>query len=165
MKKVDLKNRKSASIGAVTGLVLMIAVSLLLTNCSTRRQTYGTYSGNTSGVVNSPNLLQDDCALLHIYRSGSMMGAAIGYDLYLGNEMIFRVKNKSKTTIEVTREGRYILSAKTETRTEVPIDIQFGHEYYVRCGLKMGALVGRPDIEIVGSRTVKPEFDKIPAKR
>jgi len=103
----------------------------------------------------------ENCALLHIYRSASMVGVAVAYDLFLDDEKIFHAKNKNKATIEVTREGLMTLSAKTETKVEIPIDIQFGNEYYVSCKLKMGALVGRPVIEIVDSATGKKEFDKI----
>jgi len=108
--------------------------------------------------------LHDGCALLHIYRSASLVGAAVAYDVRLDGETVFRAKNKNKATIEVTREGLMMLSAKTETTTEVPIDIQFGREYYVRCKVKMGAIVGRPAIEIVDNATGKAEYDKITFK-
>ncbi|MDR2037644.1 MAG: DUF2846 domain-containing protein [Bacteroidales bacterium] len=106
-------------------------------------------------------LLQGDYALLHIYRKGAMAGAAIGYDVYLDDENLFRAKNNSKTTIKVTKEGMNTLRAKTETKVEIPIDIQFGREYYIRCGMKMGAFVGRPDIELVDNHTGITEFEKI----
>jgi hypothetical protein len=56
------------------------------------------------------------------------------------------------------------LWAKTEKRIEFPIEIQPGQEYYIRCGVDMGAFVGRPSIEIVDSRTGKYEFDAIKSK-
>ena len=129
---------------------------------------YGQIYEVSPDSVSTQNELQPESqgnyAVLHIYRSASMVGAAVSFDLRLDDEEIFRAKNKSKTTVEITREGMMTLSAKTETKTEVPIDIKFGREYYIRCKLKMGAMVGRPVIEIVDSDTGKAEFDKITVK-
>ena len=168
MKKEYLNNRKALLKRVLSQLALMLAVLLLLTNCGASKKVSETSADSMTNTVGSqePEIqLEDDCALLHIYRKGSFAGAAIGYDLCLDDDKIFRVTNKSKTTIKITKEGMYTLSAKTETKTEVPINIQFGNEYYVRCGVKMGALVGRPKIEAVDNRTGKAEFEKISLKK
>jgi hypothetical protein len=57
------------------------------------------------------------------------------------------------------------LWAKTETREEIPINIELGREYYVRCSVRMGAFVGRPQLELVDPQFGKYEFDKIPWKQ
>jgi hypothetical protein len=105
--------------------------------------------------------LSPDVALIHIYRVKKMAGAAVGYDIHWGDEIIWRAKNNSKTTIRLTEAGVAALWAKTESRVDLPLDIQLGREYYVRCGMKMGAFVGRPDLEIVDAATGKAEFDAI----
>jgi hypothetical protein len=46
----------------------------------------------------------------------------------------------------------------------VPIDVVFGKSYYLRCGIKMGALVGRPTLELVDYQTGKAEFENFEAK-
>jgi hypothetical protein len=91
-----------------------------------------------------------------------MAGAAIGYDVHIDNDFLYRARNNSKTTIKITKEGMATIWAKTESRVDVPIDIQFGREYYIRCGIRMGALVGRPVLEIMDNHTGKSEFDVIP---
>jgi len=118
-------------------------------------------STSAAGVRSQENQLSNDYALLHIYRVKSMAGAAIGYDLHLDNDVIFRVKNNSKTTIRVTSGGRKTLWAKTESRAELPIDIEMGQEYYILCGVGMGAVVGRPRLELVDNQRGEAEFAKV----
>lgn len=105
-------------------------------------------------------VLDMDYALLHIYRFGGA-GALVGYDIHLGDSVICRAKNKWKTTIMIKKDGYNTIWAKTESKVEVPINIQMGHEYYIRCGIKMGFAVGRPTLDLVDNRTGKPEFDSI----
>lgn len=105
--------------------------------------------------------LGNDCALLYLYRNRDYKGSMISYDVRLDNVAIYHAKNNSKTTVKITKEGMSILMAKTEKRIEIPIDIQFGHEYYIRCGIKWGVFVGRPKLEIVDKQTGKMEFDII----
>jgi hypothetical protein len=107
-------------------------------------------------------LPDEGCAVLYIYRKNAFQGSIISYDLYLEDEKIFRAANKSKTTVIVNIAGINTLHAKTEVTTKLPIEIECGREYYIRCGIKMGIAVGRPSIELVDEKTGKSEFDKIP---
>jgi hypothetical protein len=50
-------------------------------------------------------------------------------------------------------------------KTEIPIEIEFGKEYYIRCGVSMGAFVGKPSFTLVDNRTGKAEFDAIRMKK
>jgi len=109
----------------------------------------------------SDNQFSGDYALLHIYRPNSMVGRIVSYDLHLDDEVVFLVKNESKTTIRITSEGTKTLWAKTESKVKLPVDIQFGHEYYIRCGVKMGLVVGRPTLKIVDNGEGKEQYDKI----
>lgn len=108
-------------------------------------------------------LLDVDYAIINIYRySGT--GALLGYDLYLGDSLICRVQNNFKTTLHIKKDGRNTLWAKTESKSEIPINIKPGKTYYLRCGVAMGALVGRPKLEIVDSKTGAVEFGSFNAK-
>lgn len=165
MKTVKLEIRKHTQWQAVTGWTLMLTVFLLLTGCSTSKTATRTPSVSETQATQEPEAtLSDDCALLHIYRVGRMAGAAIGYDVNLDGEKVYRATNKSKTTIRITTAGPHTLSAKTESAAELPLDIQLGREYYIRCGMKMGVMVGRPELEVVGASTGKSEFNNIPSK-
>lgn len=116
----------------------------------------------TAAAPQSAAHLPNGVARVHIYRVGRTAGSAIGYDIHLGNEVVWRAKNKSRATIELSEAGFATLWAKTESRVDLPLDIVPGREYYVRCGIKMGALVGRPELELVDAVTGKAEFDAIP---
>ncbi len=108
-------------------------------------------------------LLDVDYAILNVYRYGGT-GAMVAYDLYLGDSVISRVRNNFKTTLHITKEGQNTLWAKTEAKSEVPIDIKMGRTYYLRCGISMGAFVGHPKLELVDNREGKLEFESFNAK-
>ncbi|MDR0700120.1 MAG: DUF2846 domain-containing protein [Tannerella sp.] len=161
MKKLELNMLKTGFARFITVIALMFTTSLLMTSCGTGQTT-------TSYDVPPPEaqyVLTNDCALLHIYRPSSMMGMAISYDLYLNEWVLFRVKNKTKTTIRITSPGTYTLWAKTEAREELPVNIELGKEYYLRCSVSMGAFVGRPDLSLIDPQMGKMEFDKVPWKK
>lgn len=119
---------------------------------------------NLAPKVEQDTLLDVDYAILNVYRY-SGVGALVSYDLYLGDSVICRVKNNFKTTLYIRKDGLNTLWAKTEAKSEVPIDVKIGKTYYVRCGITMGAFVGRPKIELIDSKTGKMEFESFKAKK
>ena len=108
-------------------------------------------------------IINADNAILNIYRY-SGPGAMINYDLHLGDTVICRVTNNYKTTIKITKDGLNSLWAKTEAKAEVPVNIKFGKEYFLRCGVTMGAIVGHPKLELIDSKTGKLEFESFKSK-
>ncbi|HPM03715.1 MAG TPA: hypothetical protein PK816_16265 [Candidatus Cloacimonadota bacterium] len=108
-------------------------------------------------------LLDVDYAILNVYRYGGA-GAMVSYDLYLGDSVICRVKNNYKKTILIKKDGLNTLWARTEAKSEVPIDVKMGKTYYLRCGITIGAFVGRPKLELIDSKTGKAEFESFRAK-
>jgi len=105
-------------------------------------------------------LLNADYALLHVYRH-SGIGPLVSYDLRLGDTVICRVANKFKKTIKIRRYGHHTLWAKTEAKEELPMNIQPGHEYYIRCAVTMGAFVGHPSLALVDAGTGRAEFNAV----
>jgi hypothetical protein len=105
-------------------------------------------------------LINANYALLHVYRN-SGAGALVSYDLYLGDSTICRVKNRWRKSIRIKKDGLNMLWAKTEVKKELPINITMGKEYYIRCGIAMGAFVGRPSLEVVDNINGKAEFEAI----
>lgn len=97
-------------------------------------------------------------AKLYVYRVGGP-GSLIGYNLFLGDSLIGRVKNNSRLVIKLTKEGMNTLWAKTEAKSEVPIVVEFGREYYLRCSVTMGVMVGHPQLQLVNHKTGKMEFE------
>jgi hypothetical protein len=100
-----------------------------------------------------------DYAVLHIYRPDKGIGGLMNYDLRLGDEWVLcKVKNNTWASIQVTQTGLQKVWAKTEVRSEVFIDIEPGKVYYIRCGVKMGLMVGRPTVEVVPNAIGEAEF-------
>lgn len=104
-----------------------------------------------------------DYAILNIYRYGGS-GALVSYDLHLGDSVICRVTNSYKTTLHIAKDGLNTIWAKTESKSEVPVKLEFGKTYYLRCGITMGAFVGRPKLELVDPKTGKQEFESFNAR-
>jgi hypothetical protein len=88
-------------------------------------------------------------ALLHLYRPGKMTGFLIGYDVHVGDSVSYRARNGSQGEVRRSVPGPVKLWAKTEAREEITLDVQPGREYYVRCTLGAGAVVGRPHLQQV----------------
>jgi hypothetical protein len=117
--------------------------------------------------VESPEPAQvtgDDYAIIHLYRN-SMMGMVVKYNLYLNDVLLCKVSNKWRESIKIRQYGTGMLWAKTESKTELPITIEPGREYYIRCSVKMGGLVGRPKFELVDNKTGEKEFLAISEKK
>ncbi|MCL2327068.1 MAG: hypothetical protein FWC39_01000 [Bacteroidetes bacterium] len=109
-------------------------------------------------------LIGADYAIINVYRP-SGQGALVNYDLYLGDSVICRVTNNFCESIKIYKSGLNTLWARTETKAEIPINVEFGKTYYVLCGLKMGVAVGRPSIEMVDNTTGKAGFNAIQQKK
>jgi len=107
--------------------------------------------------------LDTDYALLHVYRFRGA-GSLINYDLKLGDSTVCRIRNNFKTTLKIKKEGLNVIWAKTETKKELPIDVVHGKQYYLRCGIGIGAFVGRPTLEFVDYNTGRQEFESFDAK-
>ena len=103
-------------------------------------------------------MMDADYAELNIYRFNNGMGAFIGYDLYLGDTLICRVKNNAKQTIKIKKFGQNTLWAKTEAKVEFPINIKKGKEYFIRCSVVPGIMVGRPHFEMTSKEEGRKEF-------
>lgn len=101
-----------------------------------------------------------DYAILNVYRYNGT-GAFVGYDLHLGDEVICRVRNNSKMSLKIKKDGLNTLWARTESKAEVPVNIKPGKTYYLRCGIGMGIMVGRPTLELVEGKLGKLEFQAI----
>lgn len=102
-------------------------------------------------------------AKLYMYRFGGT-GGLVGYDVYLGDSVIWRAKSNTRQEIIIKKRGMNSLWAKTESKAEIPIDIEFGKEYYIRCSMVMGVMVGRPQLQLVDRRQGKPEYSTIKVK-
>jgi hypothetical protein len=109
-------------------------------------------------------LLNKDYALIHFYRY-SGVGALVSYDIHLGDTVLCRASNNWKKTVKVRKEGYNTVWAKTETKIEIPVNIKMGQEYYIRCGISMGVMVGHPVLTLVDNNSGRLEYQSIKYKK
>jgi hypothetical protein len=103
-------------------------------------------------------------ATLYVYRPASIVGVAIGYDLYVDDKVVCRIKSGVKYAIKIYKEGSIDVWAKTESKESIKINTKFGEEYYIKCGLTPGLAVGRPSL-LVGDKNIgKEKYLKIKKK-
>jgi len=93
-------------------------------------------------------------ALLYVYRPKNFVGFAISYELKVSNngsaEMaVGRVKNNAKFVVKLYQEGPTEITARTESKRVVKLNVKFGAKYYLKCGITMGVMVGRPELNLV----------------
>jgi len=114
------------------------------------------------GIVNShdSSFVDRNYALLHVYRQGDF-AVFLDYKLHLGDSVICNVKNNQKKTIKIYTFGTHTIWARTESKEELKINFEKGKEYYIKCGVAQGLLIGRPDLEIVKNHIGKAEYNSI----
>ena len=101
-------------------------------------------------------------ALLYIYRPD--IERSISYNVSLNDSVVCRIRNNSRYLIKVSKAGLAKISARTESRAEVLIDIQPGKAYFVKCSTFPGGFIGRPKIEIIETYKGFQEFNAMEEK-
>ncbi|RNI23671.1 hypothetical protein EFB08_19290 [Rufibacter latericius] len=165
LEKTKIEARKAG--GNALKIVEHLTPSLMTSSCHRITATILKVTNFDDVLVSSveqDTLMADvDYALLHVYRTNGM-GPLVNYDLFLGDSLLCRVKNNWKQTIKVRKDGLNTLWARTEKKVETPIKIEIGREYYVRCGVSMGAFVGHPQVDVVDKTSGRLEFQAIKEK-
>ncbi len=101
-----------------------------------------------------------DYAVIYFYRTGNFVKTP--YDVHLGDEVVYRSKNKTKAVVKVDKPGRYEIWAKTESRESLTLDIELDKEYYVRTFVHMGAAIWRPSLELMSRESALADWNAIP---
>jgi hypothetical protein len=101
-----------------------------------------------------------DYSVLNVYRPRGT-GGLVSYNLYLGDSLLCRVTSKSRHQIKIKKTGSAELWAKTESKASIPIQLVNGKQYYLRCSVAMGVMVGRPSFELVNAAIGKKEIATI----
>lgn len=106
------------------------------------------------------NAEHGDCAIIYFYRKPGM-GVLVNYDVHIGETTVYRARINSTAEVKVYEAGQLEIWAKTESKTSLPITVELGGEYYIRCDVDKGAFVGRPAFEIVPFSIGKSDYDSI----
>ena len=100
-----------------------------------------------------------DYAVIYFYRPSNGYGSFLGYKINTEKDSIIgRMRNGEKFEFKTTKFGNQTFYGELETKKEIVINVEKGKEYYVRCGVKTGIMVGRPELTVVDNHIGKKEF-------
>ncbi len=87
-------------------------------------------------------------ALIVVYRPSRFVGAAVQLTLMDGEKAVTSLLNAGYY-VYPRDPGPLTLWAKTEVRKEVSISVEAGKTYFVKGGVSMGLIMGRPQLREV----------------
>jgi hypothetical protein len=100
-----------------------------------------------------------DTGQVVFFRPGSMMGMALGCNVRENGKLIGGLGN-GKYFIETFAPGKHTFTTHSEATDTLNMEIETGETYYVKCGIGIGIVAGRPNI----APTDKATFDNKSAK-
>jgi len=100
-------------------------------------------------------------ALLYVYRLQDTLTFQPGYNLYMNDSLLCHVKSKSKNAIKIYQSGKITLTAETEQKVSVVLDMDPGHIYFLRCGTTTGSFRSIPFMEEVPFNTGLSEYQSL----
>jgi hypothetical protein len=112
-----------------------------------------TSDANTNISNNNVNAITEPAskeqATVIIYRSNFPSGWAVVYDIYADEKYLTKIKNN--TYFEVKLDPGYVVfNAMTEQpKVTLPMTLESGKTYYIRCGVSTGMWVGRPSLQLI----------------
>ena len=101
-------------------------------------------------------------AVLYIYRLKDTVFPAARYTVYMdSNKAIFQSKSRNTVTIKLDKEQKITIWAKAGKQKELTLDVQYGHSYYLRCGIEHGNVLQNPVLELVHEAKGEEEYRKL----
>lgn len=100
-------------------------------------------------------------ALLFAYRPRGGVGPIVHYDLHVDDSEVGNMKPGVAYLIKLYKPGRTKLWARTESEVHVNIDVAPRKVYFLRSTIRMGVMVGRPELELINSKAGLREFSAI----
>jgi hypothetical protein len=79
------------------------------------------------------------------YRKGGLGGAAIGCSVHENGQKVSSLGG-GKVFIMVAEPGKHQFSVKSEAKDVLTLEVEPDETQFVQCKIKMGFLVGRPDM-------------------
>lgn len=79
------------------------------------------------------------------FRPGGFVGSAVACSVHENGAKVSSLGG-GRYFIMVANPGRHEFSVKTEATDKLPLEVESDETQYVACKIKMGIMVGRPDI-------------------
>jgi len=99
-----------------------------------------------------------DSSFIFIYRGGSFSGSLTNFAIYVDDQKLCKLSNKSYFKVPV-KPGKHIISAKRggvgigKKETEVEVDTENGKSNYISCSMKTSITRARLEMEEVMEKT------------
>jgi len=103
--------------------------------------------------------IPDGVGLVYIYRPDSFFGAAVAYDVKVGETVITELPNGGYFAY-FSNPGEVEFWAKTESKSAVTLDIKQNQIYYIKGTIGVGFLVGRPHLMVVTPEVGEKEISE-----
>ena len=116
-------------------------------------------AGCASGPAFNPNSVQpvqSDEGRLYFYRS-SAAGTAVQPDVKIDGAVVGKAVPKGYFIVE-RPPGQYVVSASTEAKRSLTINLEAGEEKYIRLEVKMGLFAGHIKPVLVDQMTGRREI-------
>ncbi|WP_325646958.1 hypothetical protein [Humidesulfovibrio sp.] len=99
-------------------------------------------------------------ATIHVYRTKSLMGLGVYFDVYAGDEKVCHLREGQYCTLQVP-PGEVEIWSKFMTKGAVTLDVRAAQEYYVKASVTKGFfLFWRPHLVEVMERVGKGELSR-----
>jgi len=93
------------------------------------------------------------------YRTGAMMGAALGCSVNKDGERLSSL-GLGKYFRYITTPGEHTFMAKSEAKDFVTVEVEPDETEFVRCKIKMGFMVGRPNLGPSSEKEFRKKYKK-----
>mgnify|MGYP001592743864 FL=1 len=134
----------------------LLAAALMLNSCA-----------SLGPIYQKVDTIPDGTGLVYIYRSSSIVGCGVSYDVKVGETPVTTLYNGGYYPY-FPKPGEVELWAKTESKSSVTLDIKPSQTYYIKGTVGVGLLVGRPHLMVVAPDVAEKEITKcklIPEKK
>lgn len=109
---------------------------------------------------NQSRLPEDaDYAVVYFYRPAGV-GFLLGYKVRTATDSIIgRLRADEKFAYKTKKFGPQQFVVEVETKESITLNIEKGKEYFVRCGMTMGVVAGRPEITLIDNEIGIKEYN------
>lgn len=125
---------------------LLLCLFLLATGCA-----------SLGPVYSKVDKIPDNAGLVYLYRPSSFLGGGVAYDVKTGGTVITTLHNGGYYPY-FSAPGEQEFWAKTEAKSSVTLDVKPGQTYYIKGGVGVGFLVGRPHLMVVAPEIAEKEI-------
>jgi hypothetical protein len=134
---------------AVVCLALLV-VGAMLSGCA---------SNATTPTYQKVQTIPDNMAVVYLYRPASVFGCGVSFDVKAAEVPVVNMVSGGYYPYFAPK-GELELSAKTEARSAVTVDVVPGQAQYVKCTVGVGFFLGRPHLMVVQPEVAEKEIAK-----